>query len=294
VFGLLNVDKPPGMTSRDVVNVVQRLMKPTKVGHAGTLDPLATGVLVVAVGPATRLIDYVHRMAKAYHATFLLGRTSDTEDIEGEVVELVGAPLPSRDQICAVLPQFIGTIQQRPPDYSAVKVRGQRAYKLARRGQNVELAPRPVEVFAIEVIRYEFPELEVIVHCGSGTYVRTLGRDIARALGTDAVMSGLRRTAIGSFRAESAVPIEGLDADVLRQSLLSPILALGDIPRAIITSEDQARLAFGQAIRPDGPITGDELAAVSSAGDLVAVLRRTDAGWSPAINFSVSPATALR
>src|SRR4051794_5854504 len=159
MFGLLNIDKPAGLTSRDVVNVVQRLVRPHKVGHAGTLDPLATGVLIVALGPATRLVEYVQRMAKTYQATFLLGRTSDTEDVEGTVMELDRAPIPNAHEIDAALPAFVGTIQQTPPAYSALKVAGRRAYQMARRGEAVELAARPVEIHGIEVIRYDYPEL---------------------------------------------------------------------------------------------------------------------------------------
>src|SRR5262245_35406014 len=201
MFGLLNIDKPAGLTSRDVVSRVQRLVRPQKVGHAGTLDPLATGVLVVAVGPATRLVEYVQRMPKTYQGTFLLGRTSDTEDVEGEVVELDSPPVPTRAEIDAALPRFIGTIEQRPPAYSALKVAGRRAHKLARRGEAVELAPRPVEIHAIELLRYEYPEMELRIDCGSGTYVRSLGRDVAEAVDTGAVMAALRRLAIGPFQA---------------------------------------------------------------------------------------------
>src|SRR6478609_12096076 len=210
MFGLLNVDKPAGITSRDVVNRVQRLVRPHKVGHAGTLDPLATGVLVIAIGPATRLIEYVQRMPKSYQGTFLLGRTSDTEDVEGNVVELPHTPVPSRDDILAAIPRFLGTIEQRPPAFSALKVAGQAAYKLARRGEAVELAARPVEIISIDLVRYEYPELELRVRCGSGTYIRSLGRDLAEALGSAAVMSQLRRIAIGPFQVEESLQLADL------------------------------------------------------------------------------------
>src|SRR5690606_6420881 len=139
-FGLLNINKPVGQTSRWVVDRVQRLVRPAKAGHAGTLDPLASGVLVVCVGQATRLIDHVQQMPKRYRAEFLLGRTSDTEDTQGEVVELVDPPIPTHDAIIAAASQFVGEIMQRPPAYSALKVDGKRAYALARKGQAVELA----------------------------------------------------------------------------------------------------------------------------------------------------------
>ena len=199
MFGLLNVHKPAGITSRDVVNRIQRVVRPVKVGHAGTLDPLATGVLVICLGSATRLIEYVQRMPKHYRGTFLLGRKSDTEDIEGEIEVLDAAPQPSIDEIHAALPQFVGTIRQRPPAYSALKVGGKRAYQLARAGQEVQLAARPIEVYSLSLQHYEYPEIVLDIQCGSGTYVRSLGRDLADGLGTGAVMSALERTAIGDF-----------------------------------------------------------------------------------------------
>ena len=200
MFGFLNLNKPAGVTSRDVVNQVQRLVRPEKVGHAGTLDPLATGVLVVCVGRATRLTEYVQRMPKHYSATFLFGRQSDTEDIDGQVIELADPPQPKRDQIEATLPKFLGEIQQVPPAYSALKVEGRRAYDLARRGEDVQLAARPVVIYELRIVAYEYPELRLDIVCGSGTYVRSLGRNIARTVGTQAVMSALVRTAIGNFR----------------------------------------------------------------------------------------------
>ena len=182
------------MTSRRAVDLVERLARPAKAGHAGTLDPLATGVLVVCVGAATRLIEYVQRMPKRYRATFLLGRQSPTEDIEGEVTELPDAPIPTLDEIAAAAGRFVGRIAQRPPAFSALKVAGRRAYKLARAGQPPQLAPRPVEIFAAEIKSYQYPELVMEVECGSGTYIRSLGRDLAESLGTAAVMSALVRT----------------------------------------------------------------------------------------------------
>ena len=175
--GLLSLSKPSGMTSRQAVDVVQRLARPVKAGHAGTLDPLATGVLVVCVGGATHLIEYVQRMPKRYTATFLLGRQSPTEDVEGAVVELPHAPVPAGEQIEAAAQRFVGRIDQRPPAFSALKIHGRPAYKLARQGRPVTLQPRPVELYRIEVKSYRYPELILEVECGGGTYVRSLGRD---------------------------------------------------------------------------------------------------------------------
>ncbi len=189
LVGFLNINKPRGVTSRWVVDQVKRLVKPAKSGHAGTLDPLATGVLVVGVGQATRLVDYVQQMRKCYRAEFLLGRTSPTEDVEGEITELSNAAVPTRLQIAAAVGQFIGDIMQRPPAFSALKVAGKRAYALARRGQEVELTPRLVTIHRLRVMEYEYPRLVIDTECSSGTYIRSLGRDVAEALGTGAVMS---------------------------------------------------------------------------------------------------------
>lgn len=286
MFGLLNIDKPPGLTSRDVVNRVQRLVKPHKAGHAGTLDPLATGVLVIALGAATRLIEYVQRLPKTYRGLFLLGRSSDTEDIEGRVTELAGAPTPSREQLQGALPAFIGTIEQRPPAYSALKVGGQRAYKLARRGDDVVLTPRPVEIFAIDLLRYDYPEFELRVRCGSGTYVRSLGRDIAQALGTAAVMASLRREAIGPFQVEHALSLDELSLPTIEQRLSPAVTALADLPQMQVTPEEQFRLARGQPIANRWQIATAEAAATSASGLLVAILAmRQDGQLWPAKGF---------
>ena len=179
IFGILNINKPSGITSRDAVNQIVRLVgKKIKVGHAGTLDPLASGVLVVCLGPATRLIDKVQAMPKRYRGAFLLGRTSDTEDIEGIVTELADAPAPARAAIEQAAAQMVGVIQQRPPAYSAVKIAGRREYKRARRGEQPEMAPRPITIHALEVVEYDYPRLVLDIRCGSGTYVRSLGRDL--------------------------------------------------------------------------------------------------------------------
>lgn len=281
MFGILNVDKPAGMTSRDVVNRVQRLVRPIRVGHAGTLDPLATGVLVVAVGAATRLVEYAQQLPKTYQGTFLLGRASDTEDIEGSVVELSEAPVPSLAEIAAVLPRFTGTIQQRPPAYSALKVAGQRAYKLARRGEAVELAARPIVVHSLEIVRYEYPELELLVRCGSGTYIRSLGRDLAEALGTAAIMSQLRRLAIGPFQVENAIQLTELSAEAIARRLQPPLLALGGMMRVIVSAADVDRLMMGQAIATSLTHQNGEIVAVSESGELVAMLRPEEGRLRP-------------
>jgi tRNA pseudouridine55 synthase len=284
-----------------VVDRVGRLVRSAKAGHAGTLDPLASGVLVVAIGPATRLVPYVQRLPKHYRAVFLLGRHSPTDDTEGQVTELVDPPRPSRVQIDEAAAALVGQIEQRPPDFSAVKVAGRRAYRLARAGKPVPLEPRTISVYRLHVVWYEYPELELDIECGSGTYVRSLGRDLAAQLGTAAVMAALVRTAIGPFTLARAVELDALTASNLSEHLLSPLEALVDMPHVTVSDDDVRRLGHGQTVAaPD--IAGDECAtevideraaepanecaAVDSQGRLVAILkRRGDGSFGPKISF---------
>jgi tRNA pseudouridine55 synthase len=269
----LNLNKPAGPTSRQVVDVVQRLARPAKVGHAGTLDPLASGVLVVGVGAGTRLVDYVQRMPKRYTGTFLLGRRSPTEDIEGEVTLLEGGPRPAAEQVRAAAGALLGEIQQRPPAYSALKLAGRRAYELARQGHPVELPARPVTVYAIAVSRYEYPELVLEVECSRGTYVRSLGRDLARWLGTEAVMSALVRRAVGPFRLEDAADPGLLTRENLAGHLLPMLRAVDTLPRVVLSAEEIGRLRNGLAVAAEPPVPeAAEIAAVDAQGRLVAIL----------------------
>ncbi|MGL4512617.1 MAG: tRNA pseudouridine(55) synthase TruB [Lacipirellulaceae bacterium] len=278
LFGLLNLDKPAGFTSRDAVNRVQRLVRPAKVGHAGTLDPIATGVLVVLIGPATRLTDHVQRQPKRYRATFLLGRTSPSDDTELPAVELVGAPVPTLAAIEAALPRFLGDIQQAPPAYSAIKVGGQKAYDLARKGRPPDLAPRGVTIHTLGVVRYDYPELVLDVSCGSGTYVRALGRDLAVALGTGAVMSALVRTAIGPFTLDAAIDPRTLDEGSLAESMLPATLAVADLEQLVVSDHDVAELRHGRFLDRATSGSAGELAALDERGELIATLTRHEAG----------------
>lgn len=292
MFGILNVNKPPGWTSRDALNRIEGLVRPVKAGHAGTLDPLAKGVLVVCVGAATRLIDYVQRMPKEYQATFLLGRRSASDDVDSEVELVAEAPQPSREAIEAALPQFVGVIEQRPPAFSAVKVEGQRSYRLARRGDAVELASRAVEIYQLVIERYEYPELELNFRCGSGTYVRSLGRDLAGTLGTHAVMSALVRTAVGGFRIEEAMDARGPDLDRLRKHLQSPLAAVPHLPRLALTEEQVFEVQHGGLINRDNlpaelrASSAETFAAIDERQELIALMTEARPGWlKPSPNF---------
>ncbi len=291
-LGLLNIDKPAGVTSRDVVDVIQRLVRPAKAGHAGTLDPLATGVLVVCVGQATRLIPFVQQGRKVYRATFRFGVRSDTDDVEGAVTDVPNAPRLNAELLAAAMPAFVGRIAQVPPVYSAVHVGGKRAYELARKGEAVELAAKPVEVFRFDLLRFDAAtqELEAEIECGSGTYVRSLGRDLAATLGTGAVMTALRRSAVGPFRIDDAVPTADLTRERLAAALLPPQAALGDRPQVACDAKQAAAIRNGRAIPlPEGRrLAADESVALFDADDrlmAVGAFDATDATLRPRIVF---------
>ncbi len=282
------------MSSRQAVNCIQRLLpgKRARLGHAGTLDPLATGVLVVGVGRATRLIPHVQQMRKFYRATFQLGCESPTEDTEGNVVRRSGDPQPSREMIAERIPEFLGEIMQRPPAYSALKVGGRRAYAMARSGETVDLAARPVTIYALRIVEYAYPELVLDIACGSGTYVRSLGRDLARRLETAAVMSGLVRTAIGRFRIEDSVLPTELTRDTLEEHLQPPCHAITELESAVLEPEEIRRIAQGLSISDRFDFSSDvtEWAGLDADGRLVAIMvggRGNDRlGWGPARNFA--------
>lgn len=274
MFGFLNINKPAGWTSRDVVNRVQRFVRPAKAGHAGTLDPLATGVLPVAVGPATRLIEHLQQHRKRYEASFLLGRTSPSDDTETEVKALADSTQPTLADLEALLPQFAGRIQQTPPAFSAVKVAGQRAYAIARRGENVALEARTVEIHSLVIKHFQYPELRLSIECGSGTYVRSLGRDLAQAAGTAAVMNALVRTAVGPFGLEEAIPLESLTTEQVIEHLQPASVAVSHLPQLLLTETQVRELESGRPIQLSYPVDDGEYAALTEAGQLVAVLRR--------------------
>ena len=269
--GLLVVYKPAGMTSRDVVNRVQRVTGNRKCGHAGTLDPLATGVLMMCLGRATRLVPYLQRMTKRYRATFRFGWKSNTDDIEGDLELVPDAVLPEREAVEAALRQMQGVVFQVPPQFSAVKVTGQRAYDLARQGQQVDLLPRPVQIHAMELVRYEKATWEVLIECGSGTYVRSIGRDIGQQLGCSAVMTDLCREAIGSFTCEAAVPLENLEADSWTRHLLPSAQAVCELPQYTCSPAEAQKLAYGQLLPVAQTFPAEEVAVLDEAGQLVAI-----------------------
>lgn len=282
MLGLLNINKPLDWTSRDVVNRVTRLATPDKVGHAGTLDPLATGVLVVGVGGATRLVEYLQQQPKRYRASFRFGESSPSDDLELPTEQFPNAPVPTLAEITAALPPFIGEISQVPPAYSAIKVGGRKSYEMARKGEAVELAPRSVTIHALEVVRYEYPEVTLDITCGSGVYVRSLGRDLAASLGTAAVMTQLDRTAIGSLRIETAVTVEQLLADGLALHLLPARFATQHLPQVQLTEAECLELRHGRFLDAGKLISlRGEAAGIGPDGELVAVIRHENGKLRP-------------
>lgn len=278
MLGFLNVNKPVGMTSRQIVTLVQRRVKPTKVGHAGTLDPLASGVLLVAVGSATRLIPDAQRLPKTYDAEFQFGRSSDGDDLEGEVREHPELPVPTDVDVKGVLPEFVGEIDQIPPRYSAVKVGGHRAYHLARKGHDVSLNSRKVRIDQVELLEYTFPRLRVRISCGSGTYIRALGRDLAERLGTKAIMSSLVRTAIGPFQISESIDCDRLQAEPLERHLHSPLQVLSGIAEVHVDDEGVHELRHGRPCLISPTLARGEAIAVDNAQQLIAIGEVQDDG----------------
>jgi tRNA pseudouridine55 synthase len=270
--GLLVLDKPGGMTSRDAVDRALRWFpRGTRVGHTGTLDPLATGVLVLCVGSATRLTEYVQQMEKTYQTTVRLGAHSDTDDADGTVTSVAEAVAPTREQLAECLQGFLGEIEQVPPAFSAAKVTGRRAYDLARRGEEVALRPRTVHVYGIDVHRYEYPEADLEVRCGKGTYIRSLARDLGERLGCGGLVQVLRRTRVGPFHAQEAVPLDA-DTETARARLLPVTRAVAELPQIMVAAPTAAQLRQGRAIPPPGrPPQTDECAIVDADGLLVAI-----------------------
>jgi tRNA pseudouridine55 synthase len=292
--GILVVAKPAGPTSHDVVALVRRLTGQRRVGHGGTLDPFASGVLPVFLGAATRVVEYHMADAKAYRAIACFGARSSTDDLQGELTPGEGSA-PSREAVETVLARFRGTIVQRPPDFSAVKVAGRRAYELARRGEKPELRERTVEIRAIALTGWDGsdparPCATIEVECSAGTYIRALARDLGDALGCGAYLGALVRTASGPFRIDEAIPLDVLRAaaaaDEVATHLLPPDAGLEAFPAVALPGPDLATLATGQVVRPRNirvPEPGPDglVRVVDETGRLVAMARVHDGRLQP-------------
>lgn len=275
ISGVLVVDKPVGMTSHDVVEAIRRGSGIRRAGHTGTLDPRASGVLVILVGPAVRLSEYVSASDKRYQAIIRLGSSTDTFDADGRFVQQSQPVNVTEEQFEKILKTFEGEIEQTPPPYSAVKVGGRRAYDMARQGETVELAPRKIQVHHLEVLEWAPPEVVVDVHCSSGTYVRSLANDIGVQLGTGAYLVGLRRTKSGRFSLRDAAPLrklqEAFQAGNWYQYLIPAAEALADWPAVELNPDDVEEVRHGHRVKAQGE-QPELVRGVSAAGELIALM----------------------
>jgi len=275
--GVLPVDKPVGPTSHDVVGMARRALNTRQVGHAGTLDPFASGLLLVCLGSATRLAEYLTGLPKTYAATMRLGEATDTDDLTGEVIAATGAwHAVTREAIEAALAAQVGTIEQLPPAYSAKKVGGERMYAAARRGEEVERRPVPVTIHSIDVSKVELPDVEFEVECGAGTYIRAIARDVGLALGVGGHLRALRRTRSGPHTVDHAVPADALgDAERVAAAMLTPLEAVAHLPRVAVDDAGLAALRHGRAV-PAAAATpeGTPVALASAGGELLAIGER--------------------
>jgi tRNA pseudouridine55 synthase len=317
--GIFVIDKPIGMTSHDVVARVRRLARQRRVGHAGTLDPAATGVLPVCLGQATRVAEYLSESGKAYRATVRFGIVTDTYDAEGAITR--EAPVTLREEeIAAVLPEFLGEQMQLPPLYSAIKREGQPLYKLARAGQEVALEPRPIVITALRIVSWSSPDLVLDVECGKGTYIRSLAYDLGERLGPGAHLAALRRTRSGPFTLKQALTLEALEAALAgegwRDHLYAPDEALLDHRAAILADKHEASMRNGQPLhfasaQPPTPAAvaeaqreaadatlgaippeeGELLRAYSTDGRFLGIARwnAADSAWQPHKVLQVTP-----
>ncbi len=285
--GIVVVDKPAGWTSHDVVARMRRLLGTRKVGHGGTLDPMATGVLVVACGKATRLLTYISAHSKTYDATIRLGVSTITDDAEGEVVATSDASAVTDSQIADAVAQLTGDIQQRPSAVSAIKVAGERAYARVRAGEDVELAARPVTVSRFDVLATRRDggviDLDVTVDVSSGTYVRALARDLGAAAGVGGHLTALRRTSVGRFSLDDAATLEALEAQGATTRLI-PLAAAASqsLPVLTIDAKDATALGYGQRISAEGEGT----AVAMSDGEAIAIVEIADGTAKPVVVFA--------
>ena len=244
--GILVVNKPAGYTSHDIVSKIRKQLNIKKVGHTGTLDPLATGVLPILLGNGTKLSKYLMNHNKKYIATIKLGEKTESGDLEGKVIEQKEVPSLSKEQVQAVLTNFKGKQKQIPPMYSAIKVNGKKLYEYARNGEMVVVEPREIEIYNIELIGYQLKEIKFKVECSKGTYIRSLCEDIAEKLGTVGTMSALQRTQVGEFKIENAINIEDIEnKQKVRDSLITPEKLFLDKEKIELTQKELVHFLNG-------------------------------------------------
>jgi tRNA pseudouridine55 synthase len=286
ISGVLVVDKPVGLTSHEVVQIIRHGTNIRRAGHTGTLDPRASGVLIVLIGPAVRLSEYVSASDKRYQAIIRLGATTDTFDADGRFTSKDEVPQITEDQFETTLKTFVGEIIQTPPPYSAVKVHGRPAYDMAREGEEVQLEPRKIQVYSLELLEWAPPEAVIDVYCSSGTYVRSLANDLGEKLGCGAYLTGLRRTKSGRFTLRDAVPLrklrEAFDTGTWYQYVIPAAEALSDWPALELNNEQVEAVRHGHRIPAETGTTG-MARGISEAGELIALLEvdTTTQEWQP-------------
>ncbi len=257
------------------MNRVQHIVNPYRVGHTGTLDPLATGVLLLAIGNATKLVEFSLEQSKCYVASFEFGKTSDTLDCTGTVSETVVCKIPSRGELQSELQRWIGKVKQVPPQFSAINIAGKRAYRMARKGVDFELEPREIEIYGLELLKYDFPYFTLQIDCGSGTYVRSLGRDVARGLGSDAIMTELTRTRVGTFHLNECAQFETLRClDDMLAGLALPERLLEDWPFIPLDALQVIDLRHGRQMKILAADGLDRIATFDPSGELVGLMIR--------------------
>ena len=279
--GLLLVDKPAGVTSHDVVLAARRAFGERRIGHAGTLDPFATGLLVLLLGRATRLLPHLDGVPKEYRATITFGSETDTDDLLGKVVR--EAPPPAHELVSAAIPALTGSLQQVPPAYSAKRVQGRRAYDAARAGEHLELAAVPVEVYEWRALEWEGTQLHATVLCGGGTYIRALARDLGRLAASAAHLSALRRVRSGPFHVDDAVTLDELRAG--NGSLRPALDALPRLPRVMLSDAEAERVLRGIPVERTPSLEGSPSAALvdSRSGALLAFAQAEGESWQPRV-----------
>jgi tRNA pseudouridine55 synthase len=286
ISGVLVVDKPIGLTSHEVVQIIRRGTYIRRAGHTGTLDPRASGVLVVLLGPAVRLSEYVSASDKRYQAVIQLGKTTDTYDADGKVLTSNPVDNITEAQFEEALQQFVGEIEQVPPPYSAIKIKGRKAYEMARQGEEFDLQPRKINMYSLELLEWAPPEAVIDVYCSSGTYIRSLANDLGKVLGCGAHLVGLRRTKSGRFTLRDAVPLrklrEAFDDSSWYQYVIPAAEALSDWPSIELTEADVDAIRHGHRIPGEAGI-GKMARGIGDQGDLIALLEFDPASneWQP-------------
>lgn len=286
IEGFLNISKPYGWTSHDVVQLVRRLAGTKRVGHAGTLDPAAAGVLVVAIGRATRLLDYAAGQDKSYCGDVVLGASTDTDDAEGAVLRVSDPSGLRLEQVASALAGFLGEIEQVPPQYSAVKLHGKKAYEMARKGEKARIASRRVIIKGIAVVDWELPTVSTVVLCSKGTYIRSLARDLGERLGVGGHLGALVRLSSGSFTLDDAVGVEDLklaaEFGYLDKLVWPPDIVVAYLP-AVIVCDEHMRDMLGGRRWPAGvpPAHGGPARVYSAEGAFLGLAEPVEGRWQP-------------